>query len=146
LALSSSECQRGYTAPVPIYEYRCANGHLTERFQRMSDPAVEVCDTCGEVVKKVLHPVSIHYKGSGFYNTDYGRGKGAKTDGSGGDGGSSGAADGGGSAAGAGSSSDGGAKGSGAGDAGGSSGSSGSTGTGGSTGSGSGSSGSSSSD
>jgi putative FmdB family regulatory protein len=78
---------------VPIYEYRCENGHLTERFQRMSDPALEVCDSCSAPVKKVLHPVSIHFKGSGFYNTDYGRGKGgsASTDSkSGGESGSSG--------------------------------------------------------
>ena len=92
MALSPIECQRRYTPLVPIYEYRCGNGHLTERFQRMSDPPVEVCDTCGETVKKVLHPVSIHYKGSGFYNTDYGRGKGAKADG-GGDSGSSSSSD-----------------------------------------------------
>lgn len=68
---------------MPIYEYRCANGHLTERFQRMSDPALETCDTCAAPVKKVLHPVSIHFKGSGFYNTDYGRGKGANATGDG---------------------------------------------------------------
>ena len=64
---------------MPIYEYRCENGHLTERFQRMSDPELAECDVCAGSVKKVLHPVSIHFKGSGFYNTDYGRGKGAAT-------------------------------------------------------------------
>ncbi len=76
LALSGGECQRrgrpGILGSVPIYEYRCENGHLTERFQRMSDPPLEVCDTCGAPVQKVLHPVAIHFKGSGFYNTDYG--------------------------------------------------------------------------
>jgi putative FmdB family regulatory protein len=60
---------------VPIYEYRCPKGHLFERFQRMSDPAPEVCEVCGEgPVEVVLYPVAVHFKGSGFYTTDYGRG------------------------------------------------------------------------
>jgi putative FmdB family regulatory protein len=32
---------------MPIYEYRCPNGHTFEVFQRMSDPPVSVCETCG---------------------------------------------------------------------------------------------------
>jgi len=73
---------------VPIYEYRCPNGHLFERFQSMTAPAPEKCDECGaSPVELVLYPVAIHYKGSGFYTTDYGKGKAAKKDG---DGGSSG--------------------------------------------------------
>jgi putative FmdB family regulatory protein len=60
---------------VPIYEYRCPNGHTFEVFQRMSDPPVETCTTCGAgPVEKVLFPVAVHFKGSGFYSTDYGRG------------------------------------------------------------------------
>ena len=60
---------------MPIYEYRCPNGHTFELFQRMSDPPAEQCDTCGaSPVEKVLFPVAVHYKGSGFYSTDYGRG------------------------------------------------------------------------
>jgi putative FmdB family regulatory protein len=60
---------------VPIYEYRCPNGHLFEVFHRMSDPDPEVCEVCGAgPVTKVLHPVPVHFKGSGFYSTDYGRG------------------------------------------------------------------------
>jgi putative FmdB family regulatory protein len=60
---------------MPIYEYRCPNGHTFEVFQRMSDPAVEACETCGAApVEKVLFPVAVHFKGSGFYSTDYGRG------------------------------------------------------------------------
>jgi putative FmdB family regulatory protein len=59
---------------VPIYEYRCPQGHLFERFQRMSDPPPEVCEVCGEgPVEVVLYPVAVHFKGSGFYSTDYGR-------------------------------------------------------------------------
>jgi putative FmdB family regulatory protein len=60
---------------VPIYEYRCPNGHLFERFQRFDDPAAETCEVCGAgPVSKVLYPVAVHFKGSGFYSTDYGRG------------------------------------------------------------------------
>jgi putative FmdB family regulatory protein len=73
---------------VPIYEYRCPNGHHFERFQAMTAPPPENCDVCGAApVELVLYPVAIHYKGSGFYTTDYGKGKAAKKDG---DGGSSG--------------------------------------------------------
>jgi len=64
---------------MPIYEYRCPNGHTFEVFQRMADPPSETCDVCGaSPVEKVLYPVSVHFKGSGFYTTDYGRGSGAK--------------------------------------------------------------------
>jgi putative FmdB family regulatory protein len=69
---------------VPIYEYRCPNGHHFERFQAMTAPAPEECDVCGaSPVELVLYPVAIHYKGSGFYTTDYGKGK-AKKEGEGG--------------------------------------------------------------
>ena len=69
---------------MPIYEYRCPNGHVFERFQSMTAPAPEKCDVCGAApVELVLYPVAIHYKGSGFYTTDYGRAKAAKKDGEG---------------------------------------------------------------
>ena len=61
---------------MPIYEYRCPNGHVFERFQSMTAPPPETCDVCGAApVEVVLYPVAIHYKGSGFYSTDYGKGK-----------------------------------------------------------------------
>jgi putative FmdB family regulatory protein len=79
---------------MPIYEYRCPNGHVFELFQRIGDPQPEVCETCGEgPVERVLFPVAVHFKGSGFYSTDYGRGSGKKEtskDGSSGDGGDGG--------------------------------------------------------
>ncbi|MBW3592084.1 MAG: zinc ribbon domain-containing protein [Actinobacteria bacterium] len=60
---------------MPIYEYRCPEGHTFELFHRMSDPPPEGCTVCGAVpVEKVLYPVAVHFKGSGFYSTDYGRG------------------------------------------------------------------------
>jgi putative FmdB family regulatory protein len=74
---------------VPIYEFRCPNGHVFEVFQRMDDPAPESCETCGEgPVQRVLFPVAVHFKGSGFYSTDYGRSRKPSKD-SGGEGGGS---------------------------------------------------------
>jgi putative FmdB family regulatory protein len=60
---------------MPIYEYRCDNGHNFEVMQRMSDDALTECSICGAPVQRVFHPVAIHFKGSGFYNTDYGKRK-----------------------------------------------------------------------
>lgn len=60
---------------MPIYEYRCPKGHVFELFQSMSEAPTEVCTICGEgPVQKVLYPVAVHFKGSGFYTTDYGKG------------------------------------------------------------------------
>ena len=60
---------------MPIYEYRCPNGHTFELFQRMSDAPAGACEVCGEgPLERVLYPVAVHFKGSGFYSTDYGRG------------------------------------------------------------------------
>ena len=70
---------------MPIYEYKCDNGHTFEVMQRMSDDALTECTECGAPVQRVFHPVAIHFKGSGFYNTDYGkrkRGATAQEDGS----------------------------------------------------------------
>jgi putative FmdB family regulatory protein len=70
---------------VPTYEYKCPNGHVFELFQRMSDPAPETCPTCGAgPLEPVLYPVAVHFKGSGFYTTDYGRGSKRRDGGSGG--------------------------------------------------------------
>ena len=61
-------------APMPIYEYKCPNGHLFDAFHGMTEPGPTVCTVCGEgPLQVVLHPVAVHYKGSGFYSTDYGR-------------------------------------------------------------------------
>jgi putative FmdB family regulatory protein len=56
---------------MPIYEYRCENGHTFEVIQSMSDDPVEACEQCGAPVERVFHPVAVHFKGSGFYSTDY---------------------------------------------------------------------------
>jgi putative FmdB family regulatory protein len=59
-------------AAMPIYEYRCENGHLLEVMQKITDDPVTACTECGAPVQRVFHPIAVHFKGSGFYNTDYG--------------------------------------------------------------------------
>ena len=68
---------------MPIYEYRCENGHTFEVMQRMTDDPVAVCPEDGAPVQRVFHPVAVHFKGSGFYATDYGPKKQASQDGAG---------------------------------------------------------------
>jgi putative FmdB family regulatory protein len=58
---------------VPIYEYKCDNGHVFDVIQRMADEPLTKCQECGAHAVRVLHPVAIHFKGSGFHNTDYGK-------------------------------------------------------------------------
>jgi len=60
---------------MPIYEYKCENGHVFDVIQRMSDEPLTECQECGAPAERVLHPVAIHFKGSGFHNTDYGKKK-----------------------------------------------------------------------
>jgi putative FmdB family regulatory protein len=71
---------------MPTYEYRCQNGHTFEVVQRMSEDPVETCEVCDAPVERVFHPVAVHFKGSGFYTTDYAK---KAKEGSGTDGGSS---------------------------------------------------------
>ncbi|HWE81025.1 MAG TPA: FmdB family zinc ribbon protein [Gaiellaceae bacterium] len=60
---------------MPFYEYKCPNGHMFEVFHGMSEPGPQSCEVCGaSPLERVLFPVAVHYKGSGFYSTDYGRG------------------------------------------------------------------------
>lgn len=70
---------------MPIYEYRCERGHNFEVLQRMTEDPLTVCEEHGTPVHRVFHPVAVHFKGSGFYNTDYGKKKkaGASSDGKG---------------------------------------------------------------
>jgi putative FmdB family regulatory protein len=62
---------------MPIYEYRCERGHTFEAMQRMTDDPLTSCSTCEAPVERVFHPVAVHFKGSGFYTTDYGKKKAA---------------------------------------------------------------------
>ncbi|MEA2480828.1 MAG: hypothetical protein QOJ07_2750 [Thermoleophilaceae bacterium] len=75
---------------MPIYEYRCEKGHQFEVMQRMVDDPVTKCEVCGAPVQRVFHPVAVHFKGSGFYNTDYGKKKTGPTAGNSGESSSSG--------------------------------------------------------
>ena len=58
---------------MPIYEYRCENEHRFEAFQAMADDALDTCEVCGAPAQRVLSAPAVHFKGSGFYTTDYAR-------------------------------------------------------------------------
>jgi putative FmdB family regulatory protein len=58
---------------MPIYEYKCENGHVFDVMQKLAEDPLTTCVECGAPVRKVLHPVGISFKGSGFYSTDYGK-------------------------------------------------------------------------
>jgi putative FmdB family regulatory protein len=60
---------------VPIYEYKCDNGHVFDVIQKMVDEPLTECQECGAPAVRVLHSPAVHFKGSGFYNTDYGKKK-----------------------------------------------------------------------
>jgi putative FmdB family regulatory protein len=61
---------------MPLYEYECEQcGGRFEVIQRFSDPAVETCRTCGGPVHKLISPAAIHFKGTGWYITDYAKKK-----------------------------------------------------------------------
>jgi len=57
---------------VPVYDYRCEKGHRFEVVQSMSEKPLKKCEECGAPAQRVLHAPAIHFKGSGFHNTDYG--------------------------------------------------------------------------
>ncbi len=63
---------------MPIYEYKCENDHVFDVMQKMSEDTLTACIECGAPVRKILQPVGISFKGSGFYSTDYNNKKGPK--------------------------------------------------------------------
>jgi putative FmdB family regulatory protein len=63
---------------MPTYEYKCEKGHVFETIQKMTDDPLTACEKCAAPVRRVFHPVAVHFKGSGFYNTDYGTRKRAR--------------------------------------------------------------------
>jgi putative FmdB family regulatory protein len=71
---------------MPIYEYKCDNGHVFDVIQRMTDEPLHECEECGAPASRVLSAPAIHFKGSGFHNTDYGTKRGGGNGGSEGDG------------------------------------------------------------
>ena len=57
---------------MPIYVYRCQQcGDVLERRQSFKDPVLTTCETCSGELRRVLQPVGVIFKGSGFYSTDY---------------------------------------------------------------------------
>ncbi len=57
---------------MPIYEYECtACSKRTELLQKVDDPPLEKCPDCEGAVHKVVSPAGLHFKGSGWYITDY---------------------------------------------------------------------------
>jgi len=59
---------------LPTYEYACRDCKARfEVFQRITEDALTTCEKCGGPIRRVVHPVGIVYKGSGFYTTDYAR-------------------------------------------------------------------------
>jgi putative FmdB family regulatory protein len=74
---------------VPIYEYKCDNGHVFDVLQKMTDESLTECVECGAPAHRVLTAPAVHFKGSGFYNTDYGKRKGGGSNGSSSEGSSS---------------------------------------------------------
>jgi putative FmdB family regulatory protein len=67
---------------MPIYEYKCENGHVFDVIQKMTDDPLRECQECGAPAARVLSAPAIHFKGSGFHNTDYGRKRGGGNGGS----------------------------------------------------------------
>lgn len=60
------------SAAMPTYDYRCQScGSRFEAWQKITDDPIETCPTCGGPVRRVLYPVGLVFKGSGFYKTDH---------------------------------------------------------------------------
>ena len=67
------------SSPMPTYGYQCRScGHQFEAFQKITDAAISACEKCGAAVKKLLYPVGIQFKGSGFHVNDYAQSSPAK--------------------------------------------------------------------
>ena len=68
---------------MPTYEYQCPDGHVFEKFQKMSDKPRGKCPVCGKLAtRKISGGAGLVFKGTGFYITDYGKdGKGPRKEG-----------------------------------------------------------------
>ena len=64
---------------MPIYKYKCENGHVFDVMKKLIDVPLASCIECRAPVRKVMQPVNISFKGSGFYSTDYRGGTKAET-------------------------------------------------------------------
>jgi putative FmdB family regulatory protein len=68
----------GILSHMPLYEYKCKKGHHFDVIQSFADAPITKCEICGAKAERVLSAPAIHFKGSGFYNTDYGTKRRAK--------------------------------------------------------------------
>ncbi len=57
---------------MPFYEYRRPDGTILEVMQKMTDPPLTEDPETGVPLERIFHPIAVHFKGKGFYNTDYG--------------------------------------------------------------------------
>lgn len=57
---------------MPAYDFKCTTcAHIVEVTRPSSDDSPVACPSCGGATKLVFHPVGVHFKGTGFHNTDY---------------------------------------------------------------------------
>lgn len=56
---------------MPIYVYKREDGSIFEIEQKITEPTLQIDPKTGQKVKRLLQPPAVHFKGSGFYNTDY---------------------------------------------------------------------------
>ena len=63
---------------MPFYEYRRPDGTVLEVMQKMTDPPLAEDPETGVPLERIFHPIAVHFKGKGFYNTDYGTKKRAR--------------------------------------------------------------------
>jgi putative FmdB family regulatory protein len=66
--------EAGTEETVPLYEYQCKKcKHRFEKIQKFSDKPIKKCPECGSAVEKLLSAPATHFKGEGWYVTDYAR-------------------------------------------------------------------------
>lgn len=65
---------------MPIYEYQCSKCGVFEVTQRITEDPLKKCPSCRAKVQKLISNTSFQLKGTGWYITDYGRGKGSNGD------------------------------------------------------------------
>jgi len=58
---------------MPTYEYEREDGTRFDVIQRMTDPVIDKCPLTGQKVKRLINNANLHFKGTGFYKTDYGK-------------------------------------------------------------------------
>jgi putative FmdB family regulatory protein len=66
---------------MPLYEYKCHScGHTFEVIEKFSSEPLKTHPECGGTVERLISAPAVHFKGTGWYVTDYARSNGVKTD------------------------------------------------------------------